>query len=234
MSNSTENLAAAIGAYLVTPLCRDSVLLYTGGLENKIPYRGATYDLIQSDNQLRLSQGITRDDLLSVIFLSVKPSPELVMAQMSSTLQDQFRDAINTVPLESDLLLNTRQNVLPLLRVLEALESSLCNIDGVDRVIGSKIIAHIWPKLWPIRDQVVLCGVNFMGSMLAMHIRALLLYNDQFALRVLEGWNYQHETLSQRTVLRNFDIALWMMHRNQHFDETRPCRPGSDIPSPMA
>lgn len=220
---SIEKLAKRVVQYLQTDAAIDSVRRYVGLEPNLKANPGILFDQIQPVFETRMNHGITRDDLLALVFLSVTPSPSLTLKQITPEFQQNFKNLLFQIPTSTGLFNMDRKIVLSQLKELTALEDQLCEVDGVDRVISSKLIAHIWPSLWPMRDQVVMCSLGLNHPGFAMYVRTILLHDDQAGLSTIQNWQSEIPELATLSALRLFDIVIWMHHRDDHFNST-PCK----------
>jgi len=200
-----------------------------------VGFRGSNFDFAEDGVDPSPNQ-ITANDIESITRLSVKFSPEarteLLKGTTSKSLGCHFRKidplqelhSFDSNPLVHDSVSWNAWEVLTDKRTRSP------NLKGIGQVKASKILARKRPHLFPIFDQVVACVLGFTDSKghWEWTYNALVANNLELAgeLELLRAQAAtQNVRISELSLLRVLDVAVWMDHHWVHPTERggRPC-----------
>jgi hypothetical protein len=177
-----------------------------------VPFTGSRFEhLAGGGDRLEVADWITAEDLVAVQTLSVTVPAPVALDILEGPLGVRLSGLLHAIPRDINMV-EADADVVADGSPADQAWHLLRDQPDVGWVIAGKLLARKRPQLLPVYDRVVRCAVGRPPSFwLALHtaLRAddAALHRQLLELRQVAG---VPETVS---VLRVFDVAVWMGHR---------------------
>lgn len=203
---------------ILTPAHREDAVAhlrrYFGTVSSTAGWAGSRFERLGGGGDLpRAVNRFTAEDLLAVTLLSVQVPPHGVLELLESRT-DEFARLLAAIPTDLELV---EAPELPGNWPPNALWSALQSIPGIGWVTAGKLMARKRPHLIPVYDRVVRAAVMPTGSFWEA-LRNALNADDRALYKHLESLRDEAGIGSDISILRVFDVVVWMHYR--YLDDT--------------
>jgi hypothetical protein len=178
-------------------------------------YAGSTFTHLQPNDPYQLGAA----DLLAVTTLSVSIRPPAIRRLLGTEMAGRISTHLEKLPLDLDLVDAEAPTKAPVMAELYLLVKRELRRDGADSsnawVTASKICARKRPRLFPVRDSVIVAGLGLSGqypedwpvfAAVLRDERVTAPLRSLVAQAVKEGAEFGDETL----LLKHLDALMWM------------------------
>jgi Family of unknown function (DUF6308) len=162
-------------------------------------FAGHTFDRIGHNP----ANEISCDDLLAVTLLDVQWKPRAVRQ-----LLDERSGAVTGLLPQIGSGTNLWEATAGELRAVDDRWALLCSLPGIQDAVASKLLARKRPRLAPITDSVIVAAVGARGQTWPTLRRCL---QDEAFRKSIEDLRPGREA-EDVSLLRIFDVALWMLY----------------------
>lgn len=194
-----QSVKARLRADLAVPRMAKLVTAY---FDPAGPFAGWSFDTIGANQ----ANEVTCDDLLAVSLLDISWDPRavrrLLYEQAATVAGFLARIGPDTALWEAA----TEE-----LRAADELWPVLCGLPGVQDAVASKLMARKRPHLVPITDSVIVTAVGTPGSTWPTLRRC---FQDPEFRDDIEELRDQCPEARDASLLRVFDVAIWMRYSN--------------------
>jgi hypothetical protein len=161
----------------------------------------------------------TPADLLAVQCLSVSVPIEVALDLLEGDLGRQVSALLSNIPTDVKLGTADARSLVEDGREADQAWHALVAQDDVGWVIAGKLLARKRPHLIPVWDHVVRCALGRPDGAW-LWLDSVLRAGEGAVLGRLEDLHRQAELSAHVSLLRVFDVVIWMRHRDPH----RPSR----------
>lgn len=178
------------------------------------PYSGASFDTFAGGgNRSETYDRFTTDDVVAVSMLGVQV-PAAASLELFGEQADEYSELLRAIPPTAELV-NADDSLIDESSAAWKLWQKLHALDGVGPTIAAKLLARKRPALLPVYDEVIRRTLQRPNPDLTFwtDLREALRVEDRALYTRLQGVRDQVESARRLSIIRVFDIVVWMHGR---------------------